>query len=109
MHADRAYSGEITEARFDVMAQDRSAGLRCMSGDDQVVRPARGAGPADVGKQTPMMGCCPLRVVQDINGRRYRDQRPGTFSGPAGCIGQFDPDAVLGDRYRGDGKFVVVQ
>jgi hypothetical protein len=91
--------------RAGVAAQDHPPGLRRVSGDDQVVCPARGSGPADMGEQTPMMGRFRLRVVKDVNGRRYRDQRPGSF----GRIGQFDPDAVLGDRYRGYGKFVVIQ
>ena len=66
-----------------------------MGGDDQVVCPARGTGPADVGEQAPVMGCCRLRVVKDVSGGRYRNERPGTFGRPAGRISQFDPDAVF--------------
>ena len=56
-----------------------------------------------------MMGRCRLRVVKDVNGRRYRYQRPGPLGRPASRIGQFDPDTVLGDRYRGYGQLVVIQ
>ena len=78
-----------------------------MSGDDQVVCAARGAGPADMGEQAPMVSRCRLRVVKDIDGGHYRNERPGAFGCPARRISQFDPHAVLGDRYRGDGQFVV--
>jgi hypothetical protein len=62
-----------------------------------------------MGEQAPMMGRCRLRVVKDVDGGHYRDQRPGSFGSPGRCIGQFDPDAVLGDRYRSHSKFVVIQ
>ena len=82
--------------------------FRRVSGDDQVVCPAWGSGPADLGEQAPMMGRCRLRVVKDVNGGRYRDQRPSAFGRPASRISQFDPDTVLGNRHRGYGKFVVI-
>jgi uncharacterized membrane protein len=47
-----------------------------------------------MGEQAPMMGSRRLRVVKDVNGRRYRHQRPGPFGRPGSRIGQFDPDAV---------------
>ena len=62
-----------------------------------------------MGEQAPMMGRCRLRVVKDVNGGHYRAQRPGSYGRAAGRIGQFDPDAVLGDRYRGYGRFIVIQ
>ena len=55
-----------------------------------------------------MMGRGRLCVVKDVNGGRYGDQRPSTFRCPASRISQFDPDTVLGNRYRGYGKFVVI-
>jgi hypothetical protein len=97
LRVDRAYPWEVTEASFGVAAQYHPASLRRVSGDDQVVCPARGPGPADMGEQAPMMGSRRLRVVKDVNGRRYRYQRPGSLGRPASRIGQFDPDAVLGD------------
>src|ERR1700686_2736579 len=73
---DGAYSGEVTEARLSIAAQDHPPSLRRVSGDDQVVCPAWGPGPADMGEQAPMMGRCRLRVIEDVDGGRYRDQRP---------------------------------
>jgi hypothetical protein len=105
---DCGYPGESTEARLGVTAQDHPSSLRRVSGDDQVVCPARGSGPADMGKQAPMMGRWRLRIVKDVNGGRYRHQRPSAFGCPASRISQFDPDTVLGNRYRGYGKFVVI-
>jgi hypothetical protein len=49
LHVDRAYPGEVTEARLGVAAQDHPPSLCRVSGDDQVVCPARGSGPADMG------------------------------------------------------------
>src|ERR1019366_3953528 len=56
-----------------------SGGLRRVRGNDQVVRAARGAGPAYLGEQAPMVSRC------------------------------LDPGAVSGDRYRGDGQLVVIE
>jgi hypothetical protein len=109
LSVSRAYPWEVAEARFGVAAEDHPSSLCCVSGDDQVVCSARGSGPADVGEQAPMMGCRHLRVVKDVDSRRYGYQRPGPFGRPASRIGQFDPDTVLGDRYRGDSKLVVIQ
>jgi hypothetical protein len=61
-----------------------------------------------MGEQAPMMGRCRLRVIEDVDGGSYRDQRPSPFGCPDGHISQFDPDAVLGNRHRGYGKFVVI-
>src|SRR5690349_9341166 len=104
-----AYPWEVAKPRFGVATEDHPSGLRCVSGDDQVVCSARGSGPAEVGEQAAMMGCCRLRVLKDVNGRRYGCQRPGPLGRPASHIGQFDPDTVLGDRYRGDSELVVIQ
>jgi hypothetical protein len=109
LSVNRAYPWEVTKTRFGVTAEDHPSSLRCVSGDDQIVCSARGSGPADVGEQAPMMGCCRLRVVKDVDSRRYGYQCPGPFGRPASRIGQFDPDAVLGDRYRGDSKIVIIQ
>ena len=99
LHVNGAYPGKVTEARLGVVAQDGPSGLSCMCGDDQVVCAARGAGPADMGEQAPMVSRCRLRVVKDIDGGHYRNERPGAFGWPAGRICQFDPHAVPGDRY----------
>src|SRR5579859_2728247 len=109
LQVDRAYTGKVTEARLGVAAQDHAPSLRCVSGNYQVVCPARGPGPADMRQQAPIVGRRRLRIVKDINGGHYRDQRPGSFCGPAGRIGELDPDSVLGDRYRSYGKFIVIQ
>src|SRR6202167_5357722 len=106
---DGAYSGEFAEAGLGITAQDDSIGLRRVGGDDQVVCATRGTGPADMGEQASVVSRGRLRVVKDIDGGRYRHQRPGAFGGPVGRIRHLDPDAVLGDRYRGDRKFIVVQ
>ena len=100
LHVDCAYPGKVTEARLGVAAQDGPSGLSCMCGDDQVVCAARGAGPADVGKQAPMVSRCRLRVVKDIDGGCYRHECPGAFGCSAGRIRHLDPNAVLGNRYR---------
>ena len=80
LHVDRAYPGEVTEARLDVAAQDHLPSLRRVSGDD--------------------------RVVEDVNGRGDRYQRPGSFGRRAGRIGQFDPDEGVWCRGSGVGPRV---
>ena len=103
------YPGELAEASHGVTAQDRSAGLSRVGGDDQVVCAARGTGSADMGEQASMVSRGPLRVVKDIDGRCYRRECPGAFGCSVGHIGHLNADAVLGDRYRGDGKFILIQ
>ena len=61
-----------------------------------------------MGEQAPVMGRRRLRVVKDVNGGRYRDQRASAFGCPASRISQLDTETVLGNRYRGYGKFVVI-
>ncbi len=95
LHVDCAYPGEFAEACLGVTAQDHPPSLRRVSGDDQVVCPAWGSVPADMGEQAPMMGRCRLRVVKDVNGGRYRDQCPSAFGCPASRISQFDPDTEV--------------
>jgi hypothetical protein len=68
LHVDRAYPEKVTEAHLGVTAHDHPPSLRRVSGDDQIVRSAWGAGPADMGEQAPMMGRCRLGVVKDIEG-----------------------------------------
>ena len=62
-----------------------------------------------MGEQAPVVSRGRLRVVKDIDGGCYRHECPGAFGCPVGRIRHLDADAVLGDRYRGDGKFVVIQ
>ena len=62
-----------------------------------------------MGEQASVVGRGRLRVVKDIDGGCYRYECPGAFGCSVGRICHLDADAVLGDRYRGDGKFVVIQ
>ena len=62
-----------------------------------------------MGEQASVVSRGRLRVVKDIDGGCYRHECPGAFGCPAGRIRHLNADAVLGDRYRGDGKFVVIQ
>ncbi len=50
-----------------------------------------------------------LRVVEDIDGGCYRYECSGAFGCSVGRIRHLNADAVLGDRDRGDSKFVVIQ
>jgi hypothetical protein len=104
-----AYPGEFTETGLGITAQYGSTGLSRVGGDDQVMCAARRTGSADMGKQASVVGRGRLGVVEDIDGGCYRHECPGAFGCPVGPISHFDADAVLGDRYRGDGKFVVIQ
>lgn len=104
-----AYPGEFTEASLGITAQYGSTGLRRVGGDDQIVCAARGTGSADMGEQASVVGRGRLRVVKDIDGGRYRHECPGAFGSSVSRIRHLNADAVLGDRYRGDGKFVVIQ
>ena len=84
LYVDCAYPGKVTEARLSVAArQDHPPSLCRVSGEDQIVCAARGAGPADIGKQAPMVSRCRLRVVKDIDGGHYRNERPSAFGCPA--------------------------
>ncbi len=58
-----------------------------------------------MGKQASVVSRGRLRVVKDIDGGCYRHECPGAF----GRIRHLNADAVLGDSYRGDGKFIVIQ
>ena len=104
-----AYPGEFTEANLGITAQYGSTGLSRVGGDDQVVCAARGSGSADMGEQASVVSRGPLRVVKDIDGGRYRHECPGAFGCSVGRTRHLNADAVLGDRYRGDGKFIVIQ
>ena len=104
-----AYPGEFTEASPGITAQYGSTGLSRVGGDDQVVCAAGRTGSADMGEQASAVGRGRLRVVKDIDGGCYRHGCPGAFGCSVGRIGHLDADAVPGDRYRGDGKFVVIQ
>ncbi len=68
LYVDCAYPGKVTEARLGVAAQDHPPSLCRVSGDDQVVCAARGAGPAYMGEQAPMVRRRPLGVLKDIEG-----------------------------------------
>jgi hypothetical protein len=83
---DRGDPWEFAKARLSIATQDGPAGLRRVRGDDQVVCAARGAGPAYVGEQAPMVRSCRLGVVKDIEGRCYGRERPGAFGRPSGRI-----------------------
>ena len=104
-----AYPGEFTETGLGITAQYGSTGLSRVGGDDQVMCAAGRTGSADMGKQASVVGRGRLGVVEDIDGGCYRHECPGAFGCPVGRICHLDADAVLGDRYRGDGKFVVIQ
>ena len=104
-----AYPGEFTEANLGLTAQYRSTGLSRVGGDDQIMCAAGRTGSADMGEQASVVGRGRLGVVKDIDGGCYRHESPGAFGCSVGRIRHLDADAVLGDRYRGDGKFIVIQ
>jgi hypothetical protein len=104
-----AYPWEFTDASLGITAQYGSTGLSRVGGDDQVVCAARGTGSADMGEEASVVSRGPLRVIKDIDGRCYRHECHGAFGCSVGRIGHLNADAVLGDRYRGDGKFIVIQ
>ena len=62
-----------------------------------------------MGEQAPVVSRGRLRVVKDIDGGCYRHECLGAFGCPVDRIRHLSADAVLGDRYRGDSKFVVIQ
>src|SRR6266542_4890211 len=89
-----------------------SSPKRALASRLSMVRPvcaARGTGSADMGEQASVVSRGRLRVVKDVDGGCYRHERSGAFGCSVGRIRHLDADAVLGDRYRGNRKFVVIQ
>jgi hypothetical protein len=80
-----------------------------MSRDDQVMRSARSASPANVGDETGVVNRGGFAVREDLDRGHDHSQRSGAVRRPGSGVGQFDADAILRDGQCGNGEFVVVQ
>jgi len=82
------------------MTHDRSACLRSLRGNDQIVGSARRAGAASVREEPPLVRGGHRGVVKHVNSGGYDGERAGAFGGEPGRVGHLDADAILSDRYR---------
>jgi hypothetical protein len=100
---------QVTETGSGVAAQHEPAGLGCVRGNNQVMRAMRDAGLTDVGEQPAIVRCRHTGVIQHVDHRHDRGERPRSFRGALRRIRQLDPGAVLSDRDGHDGELILIQ
>jgi hypothetical protein len=64
---------------------------------------------ADVGDEAGVLDGCRLGVVEHVDDRGDRGESSCAIGCPRGGAGKFNSDAVLGDRYGGDGQFIIIE